>query len=334
MEFHQKGLGCPVSRDNAISPSPAVTRVRNRDARSGLGLTAAAASLGLSCLGGAFAPAPAFAQYFRDGGFDAVYSRPRETVIAPMQPRRRSVAKTAEPPAKSAPAKSAKTEPPKPTGPLILAVSIGSQRVTVYDNGAPIATAPISSGMPGRPTPMGVFSVIQKDRFHHSNIYSNAPMPYMQRITWSGVALHAGVLPGYPASHGCIRLPESFAVRLWGMTKLGARVVVTRNDVAPYEIDHPRLAPLVKKPEPVPPPQPQPQAQNEPPKPHTGPGDAKPPEAAAGAVVVASTAPSIDVATDGTEGVENLHESGEHGAALPGNALPVQAPVARVAAVD
>jgi L,D-transpeptidase catalytic domain len=102
----------------------------------------------------------------------------------------------------------------------------------------------VSTGMQGRPTPMGVFSVIQKEIFHRSNLYSNAPMPYMQRITWSGVALHAGVLPGYPASHGCIRLPPEFAIRLWGMTRVGARVLVTRNDVTPFEIDHPRLAAL------------------------------------------------------------------------------------------
>jgi len=124
--------------------------------------------------------------------------------------------------------------------------------VTVYDNGTPIASSPISSGTAGHSTPTGVFSVIQKERWHRSNLYSNAPMPYMQRITWSGVALHAGVLPGYPASHGCIRLPEAFAVRLWSMTKIGARVVVTRNDAAPYEINHPRLAELVKAPEPAP----------------------------------------------------------------------------------
>jgi hypothetical protein len=144
-----------------------------------------------------------------------------------------------------------KPEAPKPpSGPLILAVSIGGQRVTVYDNGTPIATSQISTGMSGHPTPMGIFSVIQKQRWHHSNLYSNAPMPFMQRITWSGVAMHAGVVPGYPASHGCIRLPAGFATRLYGMTKVGARVIVARGDVAPYEIDHPRLAGLVKPPEP------------------------------------------------------------------------------------
>jgi hypothetical protein len=142
-----------------------------------------------------------------------------------------------------------KAEGPKPiTGPLLLAISIGNQKVTVYDNGTPIATSSVSTGMSGHPTPTGIFSVIQKQRWHHSNIYSGAPMPYMQRITWSGVALHLGVVPGYPASHGCIRLPAGFAMRLWGMTKLGARVIVARGETTPYEIEHPRLAGLVKPP--------------------------------------------------------------------------------------
>ena len=205
------------------------------------GLTAAAASLGLFCLGGLPKPAVAFpyGEYvpFWEFGIDP-------HVPKRHQSRKRSHgAKAAE---------SAKPEPQKPpSGPLTLAISIGSQRVTVYDNGTPIAGSPISTGMAGHPTPTGVFSVIQKQRWHRSNLYSNAPMPYMQRITWSGVALHAGVLPGYPASHGCIRLPERFAIRLWGMTRVGARVVITRNDEAPYEINHPRLTGLVKAPEPV-----------------------------------------------------------------------------------
>src|SRR5512134_3339757 len=99
---------------------------------------------------------------------------------------------------------------------------------------------------------MGVFSIIQKHKMHRSNIYSGAPMPYMQRITWSGVALHAGVLPGYPASHGCIRLPTDFAVRLWDMTKMGVRVIVARRAVAPAEFAHPQLALLKKSAEPAP----------------------------------------------------------------------------------
>ena len=89
---------------------------------------------------------------------------------------------------------------------------------------------------------MGVFSVIQKHKYHHSNIYSGAPMPYMQRITWSGVAMHAGVLPGYPASHGCIRMPMNFAVKMWGWTRMGARVVITPGELTPESFSHPLLA--------------------------------------------------------------------------------------------
>jgi hypothetical protein len=128
-------------------------------------------------------------------------------------------------------------------------VSIGGQRVTLYDNGARVAQGAVATGMPGRATPIGVFSVIQKDRNHRSNIYSNAPMPYMQRITWSGVALHEGPLPGYPASHGCIRLSHDFASRLWLVAKLGARVIVARNEVAPVDFTHPHL--FAPKPKPV-----------------------------------------------------------------------------------
>src|ERR1700709_366864 len=105
--------------------------------------------------------------------------------------------------------------------------------------------------MKGHPTPMGVFSIIQKHKFHHSNIYSGAPMPYMQRITWSGVALHAGVLPGYPASHGCIRMPMGFAVKMWNWTKMGARVVVTPGEIAPSNFSHRVLPSLKVAPQPV-----------------------------------------------------------------------------------
>jgi hypothetical protein len=130
---------------------------------------------------------------------------------------------------------------PAPKGPLHIIVSLADQRVALYGNGALVAQAPISSGTASNPTPTGVFSVIQKNRHHRSNLYNDAPMPFMQRITWSGVALHQGALPGYPASHGCIRLPAEFARQLFGFTRLGARVIVTRNGVAPMEIAHPRL---------------------------------------------------------------------------------------------
>ena len=109
-------------------------------------------------------------------------------------------------------AASAKTEKrgrkhAKPQGPLVIAISIERQTVRVFDANGLFAERPVSTGMSGHSTPMGVFSIIQKNKFHRSNIYSGAPMPYMQRITWSGVAMHAGALPGYPASHGCIRMP-------------------------------------------------------------------------------------------------------------------------------
>lgn len=134
-----------------------------------------------------------------------------------------------------------KEQPAPPKGPLIISIAIANQHLTVYDGSVAIGHAPVSTGMSGHPTPMGVFSVIQKQKWHESNIYSGAPMPYMQRITWSGVAMHAGVLPGYPASHGCIRMPHDFAVRLYGMTKVGARVFVTRSDVTPTPFADPHL---------------------------------------------------------------------------------------------
>ena len=151
-----------------------------------------------------------------------------------------------------------KAPPAPPTrGPLLLTVSIAKQTVTLYDGGVAVAKSPVSTGTPERPTPTGIFSVIEKQWWHRSNLYSAAPMPFMQRITWSGVALHAGELPGYAASHGCIRLPESFALRLWGTTKIGARVIITRDEVAPLEIKHARLFTLKPAVEPVPVPAPE-----------------------------------------------------------------------------
>jgi hypothetical protein len=140
-------------------------------------------------------------------------------------------------------------EAAKPQGPVTIAVSISKQQLKVYDANGLFAEAPVSTGMKGHSTPMGVFSVIQKQKFHRSNIYSGAPMPFMQRITWSGVALHAGVLPGYPASHGCIRMPASFAPRIYGWTRMGSRVLVTPGEVAPASFSHSLLAAL-KAPQP------------------------------------------------------------------------------------
>lgn len=132
-------------------------------------------------------------------------------------------------------------EAAKPQGPLIVAISINQQKLKLYDANGVYAESPVSTGMSGHPTPMGVFSIIQKQKYHRSNIYSGAPMPYMQRITWSGVAMHAGVLPGYPASHGCIRMPMAFAVKMWNWTRMGARVVVTPGEMMPSRLSHPLL---------------------------------------------------------------------------------------------
>ena len=129
-----------------------------------------------------------------------------------------------------------------PKGPLQIIISIADQRISLYDNGALIARSSVSTGVQGYPTPLGIFSVISKERWHRSNIYSAAPMPYMQRITWSGIALHAGVLPGYPASHGCIRLSNDFAIRLWHLTERGTRVIIAPEDVQPVEIANRHLS--------------------------------------------------------------------------------------------
>src|SRR5205085_7520211 len=128
-----------------------------------------------------------------------------------------------------------------PPGPLQIVISIKKQQLTLYAGGQVVAHSQVSTGVPGHPTPQGVFSVIEKQIYHESNLYSSAPMPYMQRITWSGVAMHQGVVPGHPASHGCIRLPAAFAKRLWGITKVGARVIIAQDEIPLAEISSKRL---------------------------------------------------------------------------------------------
>ena len=118
-----------------------------------------------------------------------------------------------------------------PKGPLQIIISINQQKLHLYSDGVHVADSSVATGVPRLPTPQGVFSVIQKQVFHRSNIYSNAPMPYMQRITWSGVAMHEGEDIGHPASHGCIRMPHDFAARLYRLTKIGVRVVIARPEL-------------------------------------------------------------------------------------------------------
>ena len=128
-----------------------------------------------------------------------------------------------------------------PTGPVLLIVSLKVQRANVYRNGVLIGVSTISSGKKGHETPTGIFTVLQKHIDHKSNIYDSAPMPYMQRLTWTGIALHAGHLPGYPASHGCVRLPLAFAKLFYSSTRLGMTVVVTDSDSIPRVAPTPDL---------------------------------------------------------------------------------------------
>lgn len=172
---------------------------------------------------------------------------PRQVYQAPREVRRAKRIESAlaevAPPTVVTPKKAKKPEKEAaaPDQPLYAVVSIDDQHVSIYGSQGLIERSDVSTGTADHPTPTGVFAIIQKERWHESNIYSGAQMPFMQRITWSGVAMHTGQLPGYPASHGCIRLPNEFAERWFGMTKLGLRVVVSPTDIEPAKIDHPNL---------------------------------------------------------------------------------------------
>src|ERR1700674_1323876 len=133
------------------------------------------------------------------------------------------------------------TAPREAGEPIMAIVSIKTQQVTFYDADGWILRAPVATGITGRETPAGVFAVIEKDKDHHSTLYDDAWMPNMQRITWNGIALHGGPLPGYAASHGCVRMPYDFAEKLFDKTWIGMRVIISPNDVAPVEFSHPAL---------------------------------------------------------------------------------------------
>ncbi len=146
---------------------------------------------------------------------------------APQKPRRAQIAEA--------------TAPRQAGEPIMAIVSIKSQQITLYDADGWILRAPVSTGVSERETPAGVFAVVEKKKDHRSNMYDDAHMPHMQRITWNGIALHGGPLPGYAASHGCVRLPFGFAERLFDKTRLGMRVIIAPNDAAPVEFSHPAL---------------------------------------------------------------------------------------------
>jgi lipoprotein-anchoring transpeptidase ErfK/SrfK len=124
----------------------------------------------------------------------------------------------------------------KPSGPLYAVVSLADQHISFYDANGLWERSVVSTGVAGHPTPPGIFTILEKERWHRSNIYSGAPMPYMQRLAWTGVAMHEGVVTGRPASHGCIRLPGAFAKRVFGLTNVGQRVVISSQDVTPSDI--------------------------------------------------------------------------------------------------
>lgn len=126
-------------------------------------------------------------------------------------------------------------------GPVAIIVSLPEQLVFVYRNGIRVASSTCSTGKPGHSTPTGVFTILQKDKNHHSATYDNAPMPNMNRLTWSGIALHAGNLPGYPASHGCVRLPLDFSGLLFGITHVGTAVIIANAATQPADVTHPGM---------------------------------------------------------------------------------------------
>jgi L,D-transpeptidase catalytic domain len=139
-------------------------------------------------------------------------------------------------------ARSAESTAPRDAGePIMAIVSIKSQQITFYDADGWIFRAPVSTGIKGRETPAGVFAVLEKDLDHHSTLYDDASMPHMQRLTWNGIAFHGGPLPGYAASHGCVRMPYGFAKNLFDKTRIGMRVIISPDDATPVEFSHPAL---------------------------------------------------------------------------------------------
>src|SRR3954454_10467848 len=167
-------------------------------------------------------------------------------ILAAMVALTARTADAAAKPKRSAPAIEAVA--PRDAGePIMAIVSIKAQQVTLYDADGWILRAPVSTGVSGRETPAGVFTVLEKDKDHHSTMYDDSWMPNMQRITWNGVALHGGPLPGYAASHGCVRMPFGFAEKLFDRPRIGMRVIISPEDAEPIEFSHPSL--FVPKPD-------------------------------------------------------------------------------------
>lgn len=184
-------------------------RISQRDSRISSPLRAVAMTLALALAW------PGFAQ-------DDVHRAPSDPTRVAGHPGKEDAKRSLE----LEPGEYTWTPAASPAGPIVVVVSLPEQRAHVYRNGTRIGVSTISSGKAGHETPTGVFPILQKREEHYSNLYDNAPMPYMQRLTWDGIALHAGRIPGYPASHGCIRLPKAFAKELFAATERGVTVVV------------------------------------------------------------------------------------------------------------
>jgi L,D-transpeptidase-like protein len=186
----------------------------------------------------------------RTGGFRARTTALRRWAPAAIATLAAAIALTAVTAAPSADAATRRPRPARPTEataprmagePIMAIVSIKSQQVTFYDADGWILRAPVSSGITGRETPAGVFAVLEKDKDHHSSLYDDAWMPNMLRITWNGIALHGGPLPGYAASHGCVRMPYDFAAKVFDKAPMGMRVIISPTDVEPVAFSHPSL---------------------------------------------------------------------------------------------
>lgn len=219
----QRNMERAARAQAAVAAEPETTL----DRRFALPLAAALAA-GLLL---ALAESPATAQSQDDGGAQSIVIDPSSLppLVSDPQP--------APPvPAVMAPGDFEWTPERSLAGDVVVVVSLPQQLVHVYRGGKRIARSTISSGKPGHDTPTGVFTILQKKKMHHSTLYDDAPMPFMQRLTWDGVALHAGRLPGYPASHGCVRLPSQFAELLYGVTDHGG-VVVVADDASGFAAD-------------------------------------------------------------------------------------------------
>src|SRR5271169_5500375 len=195
------------------------------------------------CSTGCWRSETAMANRFTTTQSTAAIRRPCAIVIVAATAVLMALTPPADAAAKQAtPAHPVEATAPRDGGePIMAIVSIKSQQVTIYDADGWILRAPVSTGTTGRETPAGVFSVVEKDKDHHSNLYDDASMPNMQRITWSGIALHGGPLPGHAASHGCVRMPYDFAEKLFDKTQIGMRVIIAPNDAEPVEFSDPAL---------------------------------------------------------------------------------------------